>query len=62
MSCPTPTRLGKTGGTFFGCKTPPEFLDDVVGPMVNRRVVAHGKSKRSKFLLRDIELDEEGDS
>lgn len=44
------------------CKTPPEFLDDVVGPMVNRRVVAHGKSKRTKFLLRDIELDEEGDS
>jgi len=30
--------------------------------MVNRRVIAHGKTKRRKFLLRDIELDEEGDS
>lgn len=44
------------------CQTPPEFLDDVVGPMVNRRVVAHGKTKGGKFLLRDIELDEEGDA
>lgn len=44
------------------CVTPPEFLDDVVGPMVNRQVIAHGKTRRGKFHLRDIELDEEGDS
>ncbi len=43
------------------CKTPPDFLDDVVGPMVNRSVIAYGKVTKKVFLLRDIELDEEAD-
>jgi hypothetical protein len=35
-----------------------EALDDVVGPMVNRRVVVTAIKRGQKYLYRDIELDE----
>src|SRR5262249_19175220 len=35
-----------------------EVLDDVIGPMVNRRVVVRVVRRRKKYLYRDIELDE----
>jgi hypothetical protein len=35
-----------------------DALDDVVGPMVNRRVVISAVRRGSKYLYRDIELEE----
>jgi hypothetical protein len=36
-----------------------KLLDDVVGPMVNKRVVVTALREASRFLYRDIELAEE---
>lgn len=48
------------GKDLVQCDTVPGMLDDVVGPMVNRRVVAHGhwrkKGGGEKFLIGDVEL------
>lgn len=35
-----------------------EVLDDVIGPMVNHRVVVSVQKRRDKLLFRDIELEE----
>jgi hypothetical protein len=35
-----------------------EVLDDVIGPMVNRRVIVRAVKQKHKYLYRDIELDE----
>ncbi len=35
-----------------------EALDDVIGPMVNRRVIVTAVQRGQKYLYRDIELDE----
>lgn len=35
-----------------------EVLDDVIGPMVNRRVIVRAVKQKQKYLYRDIELDE----
>ena len=47
--------------THQQCKTQPDVLDEVVGPMVNRRVIAYGRwpGRGQKFSLSEIELDEE---
>jgi hypothetical protein len=45
------------------CSTPAEMLDDVVGPMVNNRVVVRGAWRyphgRRVFAVRDIELSDD---
>jgi len=51
-------------GTFQRCETRHDMLDDVVGPMVNRSVIAYGRMKGrqgrpQKFHLDEIEFDEE---
>ena len=51
-------------GEHQRCETPAETLDEVVGPMVNRSVVVFGRWKRrsgkkDKFLLKEIDLDED---
>jgi hypothetical protein len=50
--------------THQRCETHPDVLDEVVGPMVNRRVIAYGRwkgrqARGQKFALSEIELDEE---
>ncbi|MCP3143878.1 hypothetical protein [Pyxidicoccus xibeiensis] len=50
----------KDDGAEQRCVTHQDVLDDVVGPMVNRRVVVRGRwtgVARRKFLLSDIDLD-----
>ncbi len=51
-------------GTHFICDTVPEMLDDVVGPMVNRRVLVMGpmrqKRGKNRLLVAEIELVDEG--
>lgn len=47
-------------GEQLRCDIEREVLDDVVGPMVNQRVIVHGTSylkRKGKFKLVDIELD-----
>jgi len=51
-------------GAHQRCETPPETLDEVVGPMVNRSVVVFGRWKRrmghkDKIILKEIDLDED---
>lgn len=51
-------------GSFQRCETRHDMLDDVVGPMVNRSVIAYGRLKGrrgrpQKFHLDEIEFDEE---
>jgi hypothetical protein len=43
------------------CDTPPDMLDDVVGPMVNREVIVRGikPAQRKHLLVEEIELAEE---
>lgn len=48
-------------GANIRCKTGKNVLDDVVGPMVNRNVIAHvvrSRKKRDTLKLLDIELDD----
>lgn len=45
---PSNKRIGDAG----------DALDDVVGPMVNRRVTVHAIRRGDRYLYRDIELDE----
>lgn len=51
-------------GTHVRASTVPELLDDVVGPMVNRRVVVSGTRSGlgldMKYLASEIELADEG--
>jgi len=51
-------------GEHQRCETPPETLDEVVGPMVNRSVVVFGRwsrprGRKGKFHLKEIDLDED---
>ena len=49
-------------GVRVTCKMAHEALDDVIGLMVNRPVLAHGKYDRRRCLhIRDIELDPTGE-
>lgn len=52
-------------GSRQKCDTVPEMLDDVVGPMVNHKVIISGswinKSGYRRLLVEDIEMVEDGD-
>lgn len=56
--------LAKDDGTHVRASTVPELLDDVVGPMVNRRVIVTGTQSQlgleKRFLVSEIELADEG--
>jgi hypothetical protein len=43
-----PTRIEQAG----------EVLDDVIGPMVNHRVVVTAVQRKGKFVYQDIEAEE----
>ena len=52
-------RIDPAKGPGIRCLASPEVaLDDVIGPMVNRRVIAHVTEGGRGIVLRDVELDE----
>lgn len=55
--------LTSEDGTRIMCDTVPEMLDDVVGPMVNRRVLVTGpmrkRREKNRLLVAKIELADE---
>jgi hypothetical protein len=47
-----------SGATSTRIEDAGDALDDVVGPMVNRRVIVHTTKRGNRYIYRDIELEE----